>query len=208
MANLIVLFLSLTTGFAESGTGRAAAAKYFASEIKALDIESSQSQSRVPASTVTTQGLGRRIGVFAGAFSQSPRDSSSQQSIGGWAVRFDYQRDAKPGSYFTKGYQLALQKFRLAGEELSNVAFLWSFRFPKEVVFPVYVGVAFGPGVFTRQARDVSWLSFDTKAFAGFRLDAGVGKFYLEGGVKNQFLVLSSGQYQGWFVSSGVAYAF
>lgn len=201
---LWVTLLSMNS-FASSDTGRAAASKYFTKDVRPLALDSAQI--RQPAGSQVVDS-GRRLGVFAGTFLQKSSQAEQGNSIGGWALRLDYQRESRPGTFLSKGYQLSLQKFKALGSELTNVTFFWSYRFPHEVVFPVYVGVAFGPGVFLRQLQDESWLSADIKGFLGFRLNGSSSQFYVEGGVQNQFLVLSSGQYQGWFVSSGVAYKF
>gem|GEM_PF-5757884 len=207
MSILISLLIFSANAFSASGTGRAAAAKYFTKDITPIEIEDTTRSVASTPQRAASDG-GSRLGFFAGTFLQKRAEEATSRESGGWSIRLDYQKEPQVGDFLTSGYQLVLQRFQAAGTELSNLTFFWSFRFPKEVVFPVYMGLAFGPGVFLKQLQDESWLSADMKGFLGLRLDGKQTRFYIEGGVQNQFLVLSSGQYQGWFMTSGVAYAF
>jgi hypothetical protein len=109
---------------------------------------------------------------------------------------------------FASTYELDLQKFSDGNQEFSKLAFLYHLSFPRRLSFPVYLGAGVGPGYFLRQNRGFSEFSLDYKAYAGLRLHNDFGQYFLQAGMKNHIHVLDSGQFIGWYISSGVAYSF
>lgn len=76
--------------------------------------------------------------------------------------------------------------------------------------FPLYFGTGLGPGIFFKQVQGKSSLSLDVQLVAGARfmdIYEGAG-FFIETGLKNHFLVLSDGQFNGTFVSGGAVFTF
>lgn len=76
--------------------------------------------------------------------------------------------------------------------------------------FPLYFGAGAGLGVFFKQIRDESHISFDYQVVAGGRLFNIVENMGLvaEVGMKNHVLLLSDGQFNGAFFSLGALFEF
>lgn len=194
-----ILFLAFSSPLSAAPTvGKGAAMKYF-------KPQSSSSKERLPRGVQTYT---RQLALSAGTYFKGKSYEWLGEDVGGWSLQLDYRKKGTADSFFSKSYQVELQRYQFSEAELSKFSFLWSLIFPRSLSFPVYVGVGLGPGVFLSQLQNESWLSLDYKAFLGFRLSDDHSQFFVEGGVKNHLLVLSSGQFTGWFVSSGVAYRF
>lgn len=76
--------------------------------------------------------------------------------------------------------------------------------------FPLYFGAGIGVGVFMSQPDDESNLSFDYQLVLGGRMlnvFESLG-FFVETGIKNHVHLLSSGQFDGVFVTFGSAFTF
>lgn len=76
--------------------------------------------------------------------------------------------------------------------------------------FPLYFGLGLGAGFFFNQIREESFLSFNYQLVAGARFfDAfdNVG-FFLEGGLKNNILLMTDGQFIGYFLAVGAIFTF
>ncbi|MCB9026718.1 MAG: hypothetical protein H6625_10400 [Bdellovibrionaceae bacterium] len=76
--------------------------------------------------------------------------------------------------------------------------------------FPLYFGAGAGLGVFFKQARDESSLSFDYQILAGarfFNIISSMGLIF-EFGLKNQLLLLSDGQHNGVYGTLGAVFTF
>lgn len=198
----LILIAGITVGSRPSvaaETGRSAALKYFG--------QGSKSNVRAPQSIDSVDHS--RSGLLS--FSVGTLVSSkSYQWIGddlsGWNAEVGYRSSG--GEYFANSYHLELQKFTDETRELAKVSFLFSLSFPRRLSFPVYIGIAAGPGYFFAQRQGESAFSLDYKGYLGFRLNQNQGQYFIQTGVKNHVHMLSDGQFIGWFVSSGVAYKF
>jgi hypothetical protein len=76
--------------------------------------------------------------------------------------------------------------------------------------FPLYFGLGLGAGIYTKQVSDESDVSIDYQLLAGaryFNLFRTTGVF-IETGIKNHFHVLSSGQFNGFFLAAGTVFTF
>lgn len=76
--------------------------------------------------------------------------------------------------------------------------------------FPLYFGAGAGIGVFFKQARGESSLSFDYQVVAGgrfFNVFDDIGLTF-EAGVKNSILLFSDGQHNGVFTAVGTVFQF
>ncbi|MCB0379169.1 MAG: hypothetical protein KDD33_11820 [Bdellovibrionales bacterium] len=182
-------------------TGKKAAQKYFVKKGE---------EGRSTASTSITSA-GNYKGLFtlsAGTlFASKSYNWAEQQSPTGWSLQLDYHRRLK-SSFFATVYQLEMQKFQTSPREASKLSFLFGVTVPKNLEFPVYIGVAAGPGIFLKQLAGESLLTLDYKGFVGLRYNQDHSQFFLESGVKNHVNVLSDGQLSSWFLASGVAYKF
>jgi hypothetical protein len=198
LCSIFLVLAPLVAGAAP--TGRAAALKYFSSQAK------QQVVTRSPSEVGLSLGGQRLLAVAVGSLINSRSYNWTEESAPGWNVELFYQSASE--GYFAKGFHLELQKFAIDQQELSKVAFLYSFTFPRRLSFPVYIGVAAGPSYFIRQSQNESHFAFDYKAYLGLRLHQKHSQYFIQSGVKNHVHVLSDGQFVGWFISSGVAYTF
>ena len=196
---MCLLIASVTHQASAADTGKAAAMKYFSKNAKR------QIKTRSPQS-IPTAGGDRLLAVAVGSLLNARSYQWTEEELAGWNVELFYQ---KPTSgYFGQGFHLELQKFANEVDEFSKVSFLVRFTFPRRLSFPVYLGVAAGPGFFLEQREDESDFAFDYKAYLGVRLNEPNSQYFFQSGVKNHVHVLSDGQFIGWYVSSGVAYKF
>jgi hypothetical protein len=204
---LIGLCFSIQT-FANS-TGKSAAMKYFtktrapaqAAPAPAVQTTNSMTQS-VPRST-QARGL---VGISVGSLLNSQSYGWIDEDTGGWSVEAKYMRPST--SYLARGYHIELQKFGYQERELTKLSFLLSFSFPNNISFPVYIAAAAGPSYFVHQAQGNSEFAIDYRGYVGLRFNGSFGQYFLQSGVKNHVHVIDSGQFIGWFFSSGVAYTF
>jgi hypothetical protein len=76
--------------------------------------------------------------------------------------------------------------------------------------FPLYFGVGAGPGIFFTQVPGESSLSFDYQLVGGVRLFSVFDQtgFFLESGLKNHILLLTDGQFNGFFLATGAIFSF
>ncbi len=198
---LIILLSSIAQWGQAADTGRSAALKYFSPNAKR------QASVRGPASSSSSSLQGDQIlAVAVGSLINTKSYNWGDESTPGWNVEAFYQWAGS--GVFGQGVHLEMQKFALADEELTKLSFLYSLTFPRRLSFPVFIGVAAGPGYFLKQQENESHFAFDYKAYLGLRLNQAHSQYFVQSGVKNHVNVLSDGQFIGWFVSSGVAYTF
>ena len=186
-------------------TGKGAAMKYFVPNESQSSVKSGKSVvSRGPAqANMETENL---LGLSVGSLLNSKSYGWLDEETSGWSVEAQYLSQGE--DYISRGYHFELQKFSSKERELTKLSFLVSFNFPRRLSFPVYLGVAAGPSYFVQQLKGSSEFALDYRAYAGLRLSGTYGQYFLQSGVKNHVHVLDSGQFIGWFFSSGVAYKF
>ena len=101
--------------------------------------------------------------------------------------------------------------YSIRGKNVQKLSFIPKLVLPDiSSHFPLYFGVGGGLGIFTKQIHDESALSFDYTVFAGLRflnIFPNTG-FFAETGLKSHLLLLSDGQFNGWFISLGAIFAF
>ncbi len=199
---LLTLILSIKPSLGMGAeTGKTAALKYFTGDAKR------QVKTRVPASQSFNLQGDQILAVAVGSLINSKSYNwAGEESIPGWNVEVFYQKAGT--GIFGQGFHLEMQKFATGDDELTKVSMLFSLTFPRRLSFPVYLGVAAGPGYFLKQKENESDFAFDYKAYLGLRLNQIHSQYFVQSGVKNHVHVLSDGQFVGWFVSSGVAYTF
>lgn len=209
---IILLFALGALPVDASSTGRAAAAKYFSKDVRQLKRAPAQSSSIRVKKTSSSSTKAKsspfkgshRLGLTGGAYMESQKSELGA----GWGFALDYQDVGLPTDFLVHGYHLGLHSFEQAGKTIQNLSFLWSFRFPKEHLSPLYVGLAVGPGYFVKQTEESSWLSITGRGFLGLRLAQKRSQFFIEAGINNHYLVLSRGHYENWFINSGVSFTF
>lgn len=179
--------------------------KYFVPSASQSSVKSGTSVvSRGPAQV--HQEIENLLGISVGSLLNSKSYSWLEEETSGWSVEAQYL--SQGDGYLSRGYHLELQKFSYKNRELTKLSFLMSLNFPRRLSFPVYIGVAAGPSYFVQQVKGSSEFALDYRAYAGLRLNGTYGQYFLQSGVKNHIHVLDSGQFIGWFFSSGVAYKF
>jgi hypothetical protein len=181
--------------------GRDAAARYF---------------QKKEASTFSTAAAGSphflsiHVGKYMASQSYEWGKNGQQNDVGGnmmgvtyrigewkdaldWAIRIDYS------------------EYLLAGDEASKLSFISLYTFPDASSrFPLYFGGGLGAGVFFRQVDKKSPLSLDYQLILGARFfdifeNSG---FFVEAGLKNHVHLLSTGQFNGTFLTSGMVFTF
>jgi hypothetical protein len=76
--------------------------------------------------------------------------------------------------------------------------------------FPLYFGGGLGLGFFLKQIGNESALALDYSVFGGVRFLDVIERlgFMVEAGLKNHFLLLSDGQFNGAYINVGTVFAF
>jgi len=101
--------------------------------------------------------------------------------------------------------------FDIDNRNLSKLSLLPLITFPDaRSGFPLYFGAGLGLGVFFKQLEGESSLTLDSQLLAGTRFLNLLGSlgFILELGLKNQIFLLSDGQQNSVYISSGAVFAF
>ncbi len=102
-------------------------------------------------------------------------------------------------------------EYDVVGEKPLKMSLMPLWIFPEaSSKFPLYFGFGAGLGVFFKQVKDESALSFDYQLIAGarfFNIYENTG-FFIETGLKNHLQILSSGQFNGTFLSTGAVFTF
>lgn len=107
--------------------------------------------------------------------------------------------------------RIAYNEFSVGREMASKLSFMPLVTFPDASSrFPLYFGAGGGVGVFLNQVSAKSPVAFDYQLLVGsrfFDIYENTG-FFLEAGLKNHFLLTSSGQLNGTFLASGLVFTF
>ena len=121
-----------------------------------------------------------------------------------WSSEIFYQFHS--GSYVARAFHLEWQQFPGIPEKLDKLGFLFSLSFPRPISFPVYLGVAAGPGIFIKSKdKNPDWIA-ESRAYLGFRLTGNKIQYFLQTGFKNHLLKFKKSIFPGWFISMGLAY--
>lgn len=118
---------------------------------------------------------------------------SSASSLADWIIRADFMGYELPES---RALQLGLIPMLVFPEAGSK--------------FPLYFGLGAGPGIFFTQLPAESFLAFDYQLIAGARMFDVLENtgFFIEGGLKNHILLMSDGQFNGFFLAVGAIFSF
>jgi len=102
-------------------------------------------------------------------------------------------------------------EYKVLGETPLKMSLMPLLIFPDaSSKFPLYFGIGGGPGIFFKQIADESQIAFDYQFLMGARFFDIVNQagFFVETGMKNHLLVLTSGQFNGVFLTSGAVFTF
>lgn len=208
---LFLILISTMNVYANAPkVGKRAAAKYFQAQNSSSETES---YNREPAS----EPLGSQDHYLAlgfGSFTQSDvykwGQDSKQEDVGKFGVDMTY-RLTSDDSLFDQALRVSYNEFKPAGQHSSKLSFMYAMMLPDaSSQFPLYFGIAAGPGVYLKQISEESSLSLDYQLFLGLRLFnvfESTG-FYIEGGLRNHLHLASDGQFNGTFISAGAVFTF
>lgn len=193
--------------------GRTAAAKYFQAKNKTQDYPV-EDQLREPSSVEALSDQEHFLAVGIGTFTQSDSYnwgvSGKEEEVGKYGVDMMY-RLQQEGYLFDQALRISYNEYKPVGERTSKLSFMYAITLPDAgSKFPLYFGLAAGPGIFLKQLSGESSLSIDYQLFLGLRLFNLFEKtgFYIEGGMRNHLLVTSDGQLNGTFISAGAVFTF
>lgn len=202
---LILPFLFTTFAVAQESqpvVGREAAARYF--------------EKREPAQNYSTGGaladhyLALHFGRYMTSQSYEWGKNGQQNDVGGNNFGVTYRMGEWKNS-MDLSLRIDYTEFDLPEVKPSKISFIPLLTFPDAGSrFPLYFGAGLGLGVFFKQANEKSPLSLDYQLILGarfFDIFENTG-FFIEAGLKNHIHLLSSGQFNGTFLSGGLVFTF
>ena len=186
--------------------GRKAAEKYLS---PAADQGNQQAEARHDSGDAP-HFLAVHIGTYVSDTAYRWGSPDVQNNVGQWTFGLSY----KVGEWINSMdllMRVDLSSYKLNEGSATKISFLPLITFPDVTSrFPLYFGVGAGLGVFAVQFGGKSPLSLDYQVVAGarfFDVFKNTG-FFIEAGLKNHFLLLSDGQFNGTFVSVGSVFLF
>jgi hypothetical protein len=154
--------------------------------------------------------LAVHIGTYVSDTAYQWGSPATQNNVGKWTFGLTY----KVGEWVNSMdllMRVDLSSYTLNDGSATKISFLPLITFPDVASrFPLYFGVGAGLGVFAVQFDGKSPLSLDYEVVAGarfFDVFKNTG-FFVEAGLKNHFLLLSEGQFNGTFVAIGSVFLF
>lgn len=150
------------------------------------------------------------VGSFISDNAYQWGSQNTQTNVGRWNIGVTYRIGEWVNS-MDLGIRVDGLSYALNEGRAVQLSFLPVITFPDaNARFPLYFGAGIGPGVFMQQINGESALSLDYQMFAGVRffdiLDN--NGFFVEAGLKNHFLLLSDGQFNGTYGAVGFISAF
>jgi hypothetical protein len=197
-------------------TGKKAAQKFFlkrqqstADQASTEEVEGAAQPSRSFSSATSDRYLMLQAGLF---FDEEVYKwgKGNTDEIADWNAGVTYRMGEWVNS-MDLSFRADLTSFDLAQGKATKLSLLPLVTFPDvRSRFPLYFGAGAGLGVFFKQIRDESHISFDYQVVAGARLFELVENMGLvfEVGLKNHILILSDGQFNGAFFSAGALFEF
>ncbi len=209
MKTLVMIFMMLLVAplvLAQGGqpqVGREAAAKYFQPRTPAQTFNP---ESRGPSDHYLALNFGRYMSSQSYEWSKNGQEDDVGRNgfgvtyrIGEWYRSMDLKM------------RIDYQEFAVAGEHPTKISFVPIISFPDaSSKFPLYFGAGIGLGIFMKQVPAKSVLSLDYQLMVGAQfLDIFENTgFFVEAGLKNHLHILSSGQFNGTFLSGGLVFTF
>lgn len=198
----VALFQAPSPTWAEEQprVGREAAAKYF------------QKSSPSESSSYATRGdhyMAFHVGRMMSNQAYEWGGSGKKENVGRDSFGFTYRFSEWHLSDL--GVRVDYNTYNVNDTTLSKLSIMPIITFPEAAsMFPIYFGVGGGVGVFFKQLDGESALSLDYQLVAGARflnVFENTG-FFLESGLKNHFQLLSSGQLNGTYLTTGAVFTF
>lgn len=181
--------------------GREAAAKYFTP---------GGEERRQPAASDSDHYLALHFGRYTASQSWEWNGRGRTDDIGASTVGLTYRLQEWSGTT-DFAIRVDFNEYEIGGEKPLKMSLLPIILFPDATSrFPLYFGAGAGLGIFFKQLRDESPISFDYQLVAGarfFNVFENTG-FFIESGLKNFVQLTSSGQMNGVFLSAGAVFTF
>lgn len=190
--------------------GKKAAAKYFAGEAQSSDTEPRRFPSSVESLNSDERYLALGLSSYSSSDSYKWGGDAQEQGVGKWGLDMTY-RLSEYNNLLDEAVRVSYTEYMPTDKRASKLSFLYALSLPNAgSQFPLYFGIAAGPGIFFKQLENESPLSLDYQMYLGLRLfnlfdNTG---FYIEGGLKNHLHLTSDGQLNGSYVSAGAVFTF
>ncbi|MBN8536748.1 MAG: hypothetical protein J0M15_06820 [Deltaproteobacteria bacterium] len=187
--------------------GKEAAQEYFKSDVeKAKDKESvTFSKSIESGDHYLALGVGNHLQGDAWSWGQREKQKNTGASSANITYRYSEWGQTDLNIRFD------FNEFNVTDEKLLKMSILPVIIFPEaSSKFPLYFGAGAGLGIFFKQLKDESNISFDYQLFLGARFFNVYGSsgFFLETGLKNHLHLTSDGQFNGTYFSVGAVFTF
>lgn len=202
MIKLILLFILLGSdvSLAQPVVGREAAAQYFGERAPAAEEYVAAGD----------HFLGLHLGAMMGSQAYEWGEHGRRDDVGKLTAGLTYKFD-EWGSLADMNLRVDFIEFELHGERPLKMSILPLITFPDATSkFPIYFGAGAGIGVFFKQLKDETPITFDYQLIAGvrfFNVFENTG-FFVETGLKNHLQILTSGQLNGTFLAGGALFTF
>lgn len=195
--------------------GRNAAAKYFQAKSKnSGETEEPSYASRNPTNIETLNSTDHYLTVSLGKMTQSDAynwgPSSKETDVGGMVFDLTY-RLTMDSSLYDQGVRISYADYTPAGQLAQKLSFMYAMLLPDAgSQFPLYFGLAFGPGIFMKQITNESAITLDYQLLLGLRLFNVFEKsgFSIEGGLRNHLQLTSDGQFNSVYATAGAVFTF
>lgn len=206
---IFLSFFSVASVYAQDPVvGRKAAAKYFEKGVDPDTVTAREvaSDGGVP----TDYLLMLHLGSFVGSSAYNWKGGSKRESVGKSTYGVTYVTDQ--WGALDVALRLDFTEYKLDDQRAQKISLLPLLTFPLgQSRFPFYFGFGAGLGIFSKQVPEESNLSFDYQLVAGLRMmdlaETNAG-FFVEFGMKNHILLLSSGQFNGTSLAAGAVWSF
>jgi opacity protein-like surface antigen len=195
--------------------GRKAAAKYFQAQNKNQgDSVEPRFATRNPANLETLDSSDHYLTVSLGKMTQSDAYNwginSKETDLGGMVFDLTY-RLTMDSTLYDQGVRISYADYKPAGQRAQKLSFMYAMLLPDAgSQFPLYFGMAFGPGIFMKQLQNESAITLDYQLLLGLRLFNVFEKsgFSIEGGLRNHLQLTSDGQFNSVYATAGAVFTF
>lgn len=196
----IVICLISISSYSQPKVGRQAAAKYLGkSPAQEADIEQ----------PLGSNYLMLHFGVFTQSDAYVWGSSGKQTGVGKNSLGLSYL--ISEGSTLDQWLRVEYNTYEINDEKPQKLSALYAMTFPlSSSEFPIYFGGAAGVGVYFKQIKEESNISFDYLLFAGLRWNRAIESvgFFIEAGLRNHLHILSDGQLNATYFQGGVLFNF
>lgn len=177
-------------------TGRKAAGKYMNRKVAALG------------------GSARYLAIHLGTFSDSEAYRWGEQDSWNDKAKTNIGVTYRVGEWTNSMdllFRAEFMSFDFDGEKPYKISMMPVIIFPDaRSNFPLYFGAGLGAGIFLKQVSGESSISLDYNLLFGARFFDVIpaGGFFFEAGLKGHVHLLSSGQFNGTYLSGGMVFTF